>query len=157
MLDGVVVALSQRVLRVIGKGSFWGLLLAVVAIVFQVASASATVGVFSLDRLRVGGSGGAEDYMYTAGDLIFPEGGADTGSYYRFVVTDAAGATKNTPVCRPASDFTTANNTYTIGPADTFSTSVAWKYTLNQYTSATCTGSPAKTAFKSFYVTKATI
>ena len=61
------------------------------AIVFQVGSASATPGVFSLDRLRLGGSAGAENYTYTAGNVIFPDGGVDTGRYYRAVVTDPPG------------------------------------------------------------------
>ena len=88
--------------------------------------------------------------------MIFPEGGADTGSYYRFVVTDAAGATRNSPVCRPASDFPTANNAYTVATTDPPSTATAWRYTLNQYVGSSCTGTPAKTAFKSFYVAKVT-
>jgi hypothetical protein len=135
-----------------------GLLAAAVvtAVAFQVASAPAAVGVFSLDRLRVENAGGAEDYVYTAGKVIFPEGGADTGSYYRFVVTDATGTTRNSPVCRPASDFPTANNAYTVATTDPSSTATAWRYTLNQYVGSSCTGTPAKTAFKSFYVAKAT-
>jgi hypothetical protein len=40
-------------------------------------------GLFALlDRLRLGGSTGAEDYVFT-GNVIFPDGGADTGSYYK--------------------------------------------------------------------------
>jgi hypothetical protein len=128
----------------------------VVVVAFQAVSTRAAPGVFSLDRLRLGGAGGAENYLYTAGNVIFPEGGADTGSYFKFVVTDQAGVTRNSPVCRPASDFQTADNAYTVLASDPSSTSAYWKYTLNQYTSATCSGTASKTAFKSFYVVRAT-
>src|SRR5215213_11309953 len=84
----------------------------------HVASAPAAPGVFSLDRLRLSGATGSENYIYTAGDLIYPDGGADSGSFYRFVVTAPGGAIRNSPSCRPATDFPTANNTYTVQASD---------------------------------------
>ena len=64
------------------------LLVALVAIVVT-SQAPATPGVFSLDRLRLGSVAGPENYLYTAGNSIYPDGGIDAGAfYYRVVVTD---------------------------------------------------------------------
>jgi acid phosphatase type 7 len=123
----------------------------------QVATAPAAPGVFSLDRLRLGNATGPENYLYTAGDVIHPEGGVDSGSFYRFVVTAPGGAITNSPSCRPASDFPSADNTYTLGVSDPTSTATSWRYTLEQYSTSACTGSPTKTTFKSFFVAKATV
>jgi len=137
-----------------------GILLAALALLcatsLLAASAPAANGVFSFDRLRLGGASGTETYLFTAGNVIYPEGGADTGRYYRFVVTDSGGATHLTTACQPASQFNTADNTYTVAANDPLSGSAGWKYTLNQYTSSTCTGSPGKTASKTFYVARVT-
>src|SRR5262245_36512061 len=138
------------------RGSLLAAIAALSAASLLAASAPAANGVFSFDRLRLGGAGGAETYVFTAGNVVYPEGGADTGRFYRFVVTDSAGVTRNTPVCRPESQFNTANNTYTIGANDPLSGSAGWRYTLNQYTSSTCIGSPSRTANKTFYVAQAT-
>ncbi|MDQ3889734.1 MAG: Ig-like domain-containing protein, partial [Actinomycetota bacterium] len=117
------------------------------------ASAPAAQGVFSLDRLRLGGAAGPENYLYTAGDTIFPDGGADAGTYYRFLVTDASGVVRNpASPCRPASEFPLADNTYTVRGADPISTAASWKYTLQQFANSTCSGSPAKTLSLSFQV-----
>ncbi len=129
---------------------------AVVAALMLVVAASSTPaapGVFSFDRLRLGGASGPENYLFTAGDVIVPEGGADTGSYYKFIVTDSAGAVRNGSFpCTPAASFTTAGNSYTIKATDPVSTKTPWKYTLNQYANSTCTGTAAKTASKNLNV-----
>jgi hypothetical protein len=138
------------------RGALLAAIAALSAVSLLAASAPAANGLFSLDRLRLGGAGGTETYVFTAGNVIYPEGGVDTGRFYRFVVTDSGGVTRNTPVCRPESQFNSANNTYTIGANDPLSGSAGWRYTLNQYTSSTCTGSPSKTANKTFYVAQAT-
>ncbi len=138
-----------------GRALLSALAFVLALMVFHVASASANPGVFSLDRLRLGGAAGAENYVYTAGDLIYPDGGVDAGTYYRAVVTDASGATRNSPVCRLYNNFPTVD-TYTIGSTDPASTGTPWKYTLNQYANPSCTGTPAKMAAKNFYVAKPT-
>ncbi len=131
-------------------------LIAVLAVILQAGVAPAAPGVFSFDRLLSGGSGGPENYVYTAGDVIYPAGGADTGSFYKFVVTDSAGVARNpASPCLPASAFETFDHAYAVQASDPISTATPWRYTLNQYTNAACGGSPAKTAFKSFYVAKA--
>ncbi|MDQ3890478.1 MAG: Ig-like domain-containing protein, partial [Actinomycetota bacterium] len=116
------------------------------------ASAPAAPGVFSLDRLRLGGTAGPENYLFTAGDTIFPDGGADAGTYYRFLVTDASGTIRSSSPCTPASEFATADNTYTVKGADPSSSAASWKYTLQQFANSTCSGSPAKTASSSFHL-----
>src|SRR5262245_4023813 len=151
--------LVHRLLRGPGRWARGGLLAALAALsaaALMAGSAPAASGVFSLDRLRLGGPGGTETYVYTTGNVLYPEGGVDLNRFYRFVVTDSAGVTRNSPVCLPESQFATADNTYTIGAGDPLSGSAAWRYTLNQYTTSNCSGTPSKTAFKSLYVARAT-
>ena len=127
------------------------------AIMLTVGPAPAATDVFSLDRLRLGSLSGPENTIYTAGDVIVPEGGADIGTYYRFVVTDASGAVRNgSSPCTPAGQFGTADNSYTVSASDEPSTATPWKYTLNQYPTSSCTGAAAKTTSKTFYVARAT-
>ncbi len=133
------------------------LLALIASLSLQVSAAQATPNVFSFDRLRSGGSFGPENYVYTAGNVIFPDAGVDPGTFYKFVVTDSAGVNRNPSFpCTPAASYPVANNAYTVAPSDPPSTGAAWKYTLNQYGNANCTGTPAKTTFKSFYVAKLT-
>src|SRR5215218_5683138 len=109
-------------------------------------AADAAAGVFSLDRLRLGSTAGAEDYLFTAGDLVVPDGGVDSGAYYKIVVTDSAGAVRNPAfACSSAASWTFAANAYAIATGDPPSGSAPWKLTLNQYTGSTCSGTPAKT------------
>jgi hypothetical protein len=116
----------------------------------------AAEGVFSLDRLRLGSVSGPENYVFSAGDVVFPEGGADAGTYYMFVVTDVGGVTRNPAfACTPAASFSSNDNSYTIQATDPVSTGTSWRFTLQQFTNATCSGTPAKTAFKSLYVASA--
>jgi len=53
-----------------------------VAVTFVVAASStpAAPGIYSLDLLRLG-AGGPENYLFTAGNMIVPDGGTDTGTY----------------------------------------------------------------------------
>jgi Concanavalin A-like lectin/glucanases superfamily/Calcineurin-like phosphoesterase len=120
-------------------------------------SSNAALGTFSLDRLRLGGSSGPENYIYKAGDGIFPGGGVDSRTYYKFVVKDAAGRVRNPSFpCTAAAAFATTDNRYTVQPTDPVSNGTSWKFTLNQYTSSACRGTPSKTLTKKFYVAKAT-
>src|SRR5438270_11212720 len=124
-----------------------GLVLAA-AVVGSSAPSSAATRVFSLDRLRVGGSARAEDYVFTAGDVVYPEGGVDRGPYYKLVVTDAASTVRNPSFpCVSSAAFSSTDNTYTIQANDPISTGTSWKLTLQQFRNSTCTGS-AKTASK---------
>ncbi len=120
---------------------FVAALAAVAVIILRSSTAPAAVGVFSLDRLRLGDGAGPESYIYTAGNTIFPDGGVDPATYYKFVVKDAAGTVRNPSFpCTPAASFTSTENRYSVQPADPVSTGTAWKFTLNQYTNSGCTG-----------------
>jgi hypothetical protein len=140
-----------------GYGIFALLVIALTA-ALRASTAPAASGVFSLDRLRLGGSSGAEDYVFTAGNVIFPDGGADTGSYYKFVVTDSGGTVRNPGFpCTPASSFSSTDNTYLVQASDPASTGTGWMYTLKQYATSDCTGGATKSASKTFYVAQATV
>jgi hypothetical protein len=132
-------------------------LVLVAAVVGSSAPSSAATGAFSLDRLRVGGSAGPENYVFAAGDVVYPEGGVDAGSYYKVVVTDASSAVRN-PLspCGSAAAFTSADNTYRVQSTDPVSTATSWKLTLQQFRTSSCSGTPTKTASKKFFVAKAT-
>src|SRR5215211_1811453 len=125
-------------------------------VLLQVGIAPAAPGVFSFDRLRLGSASGPENSLFTSSDVVYPEGGVDSGAFCRLVVTAPGGAVRNSPLCRPAADFLTADNTYALAAADPTSTSTPWRYALEQYTTSACTGSPTKTASKSFFVASAT-
>jgi len=128
-----------------------GLILIVAA-----APTPAAPGVFSLDRLRVGSGSGSENYVFTAADVIVPEGGTDPGTFYKFIVTDAAGVVRNGAFpCTPAASFATTDNSYTVKPTDPVSTKVQWKYTLNQWPTSACSGAAAKTVAKTLNVARA--
>ena len=62
-----------------GKTTVLALLVGAFIVLLQATSAPATPGVFSLDRLLLGSPAGAETYVYTAGNVIVPDGGADLG------------------------------------------------------------------------------
>jgi hypothetical protein len=125
--------------------------------VLQSASAPAAPGVFSLDRLRLGGPAGAENYLFTTGNVIYPEGGVDAGAFYKVVVTDGSGAVRNGAFpCTAAGLFETTDNSYTVKTTDPVSTSVSWRLTLQQFGTSACAGTPAKSAFKAFNVAKLT-
>jgi hypothetical protein len=114
--------------------------------------------VFSLDALRLAGPGGPANYIYTNGNAIYPDGGVDRGTYYRFRVSDSGGTVRNGSFpCTPASAFSRTENRYVVAPTDPVSTRRAWKYTLQQFNNAKCARSPVKTATKRFYVARATV
>src|SRR2546429_7667467 len=71
---------SRRVRRALAYGLFALLVIALIA-ALQASAAPAASGVFSLDRLRLGGSSGAEDYVFTAGERHFSLAGGATGSH----------------------------------------------------------------------------
>src|SRR5919204_321546 len=73
------------VMHIPRRGAWAALVLGIVISAVASSAAPATPGVFSLDRLLLGTGSGPENYMYTAGDRIFPDGGVDPGSFYRFV------------------------------------------------------------------------
>ena len=133
------------------------LLAILAAILLQAGGASATPNVFSFDRLRLGSAQGPENYVFTTGNVIYPDAGVDPGTFYKVVVTDSSGVVRNPGfACTGAASFPVTNNTYTVTPNDPPSAGAAWKYTLNQYNNSNCTGTAAKTTFKVLYVAKAT-
>ena len=139
------------------RGAWAALVVGIVISAVASSAAPATPGVFSLDRLLLGTGSGPENYTYTAGDRIFPDGGVDPGSFYRFVVADAGGVVRNPSfACTPAASFTSSDNTYVVQAGDPVSTGSAWTYTLRQFANSSCTGTPTKTISKSFYVARAT-
>src|SRR5215218_5899537 len=148
---------SRGVAR-LGARLLLGAVVAAAAVgILQSASAPAAPGVFSLDRLRLGGSAGGENYLFTAGNVVYPEGGVDAGAFYKVVVTDGGGIVrKGAFPCTAAGLFETTNNTYTVATNDPASTSQSWRLTLQQFPTAACSGTPAKSAFKAFNVAKLT-
>jgi hypothetical protein len=137
--------------------AFWAGLVALGVVGSSIPATAATTS-FSLGHLRLGDSSGPEDYVFTTGDVVFPDGGADTGSYYRAVVRDAAGTVRDPEFpCTSAAAFASTNNTYTVQASDPPSTSTSWTFTLQQWNNATCTGNPTKTASKKFFVAKPTV
>jgi hypothetical protein len=134
------------------------LALAIVGALTYVDHPSAADGAFSLDRLRLGGASGPENYVFTTANVIYPDGGVDPGTYYRFVVTDRANVVRNPSFpCTPAASFTSSDNTYTVAASDSVSIATPWKVTLNQYTNSTCAGTAAKTINKTFRVARANL
>jgi hypothetical protein len=124
---------EQRVAVVVAAVAVVVLLLGALS----VGRADGAPGVFSLDRLRLGGPAGAEDYVFTKNDVVYPDGGVDAGAYYRVVVRDASNVVRNGSFpCTPASAFATTDNAYTIKATDPTSTALTWKFTLEQYAGA---------------------
>src|SRR5262245_37819044 len=99
------------------------------------AQAAFTDG-FGLSKLTVGGS---EDYLFTAGDKIVPTGNVDNGKYYDIVVTDPNGVRRNSFARTATSNFSTADNSYTIQASDPITTSKAYTFTLREFADATTT------------------
>src|SRR5947207_1499315 len=64
---------------------------------------------FSLTKLHVGSISGAEDYDYTAGDKVVPEGAVDSGKFYDIVVTDSSGVRRNAFARTSTSNFSTTD------------------------------------------------
>src|SRR6266536_1090689 len=97
-----------------------------------------------------------EDYVFTVGNTIVPEGGVDNNKYYDIVVTDSTGAARSLFARRQTSQFSTADNSYTIQPNDPASTATAYKFTLREFDDATTT-TVKKSSTKTFYVAKPTL
>src|SRR6266511_1031924 len=111
---------------------------------------------FGVSRLRLGSAAGAENYIYTVGDVIYPEGDVDNSKWYRFEVRDASNVLRSSFACTPTSSFSTTNNTYTVQSSDPVSTSADYTFRLTQYNNNTCS-SVDKTASQAFEVAKATV
>jgi hypothetical protein len=118
--------------------------------------ASAGAASFGISKLRHGSASGAEDYLYTAGNVIFPDASVDSNRYYRFVVRDSNGAQRGSVPCTSTNGFSSTNNTYTVPSDAPVSTTSAWRYTLEEFTNSSCTGTPAKSDSSYFDVAKAT-
>ena len=94
---------------------------------------SSAAAVFGLGKLRVGSSTGSENYLYTTGDVIFPEATPDAGQYYTLTIKDSSGAVQGSVFCTPTGNYSTNNNTYTVQSDDPLSGSSGWSYTINQF------------------------
>ena len=119
---------------------------------------------FGLTKLRLGTSAtDPENYIFTAGDSIFPEASVDPrdaghpNRSYKFTVMDAAGTVRNTPTCtaNPLSGGDVAV-IYTVQAGDPVSNAGDWTFLLEQFTNSICTTLEKDTS-KTFDVAKATI
>jgi subtilase family protein/Calx-beta domain-containing protein/fervidolysin-like protein len=125
-----------------------------------------SIGSANLMRLHFGTAAGPENYLFTAGDVIVPEGTVSASSRYKFAVTDPAGGSHGTFACtlapatpsNPPIDGT--SNSYTVQASDPLSSANDWTFTLRQYasTDTTCSGTPtgSNVDSKAFDVAKAT-
>src|SRR5262249_24638818 len=131
------------------------LVLTTVLVACAVAPGIASAAPWGLSKLRVGGSLGAEDYLYTAGNTVYATGKANAGSHYRFVVSDPSGAVRSTSDCAVVPSGGNVHRTYAVQPSDPASTVTAWQFQFQQYSNAGCTGSPARTSSLYFDVATA--
>jgi len=115
------------------------------------ASADATIS-----KLRHGSASGAEDYLYTSGNVIFPEAHVDSNMYYRFAVRDSSGVQRGSVPCTSTASFPSTNNTFTVQGDVPTSTGIAWSYTLDEFKNSSCSGTPQKSDTSYFDVAKAT-
>ncbi len=121
-----------------------------------------TIGAANLMRLHLGTAAGPENYIYTAGDTIVPEGTVAAGTRYQIAVTDPVGGSHGSFTCTltatGAIDGT--NNSYTVLASDPLSNATDWTFTLRQYAASntTCSGTPTANNVdsKTFQVAKAT-
>ena len=117
--------------------------------------ASAGAASFGISKLRHGSANGAEDYLYTAGNAIFPDASVDSNRYYRFVIRDSSGAQRGSVPCTSTNSFSSTNNTFTAPSDAPVSTATAWRYTLDEFTNSSCSGTPAKSDTIYFDLAKA--
>jgi hypothetical protein len=115
------------------------------------ASADATIS-----KLRHGSASGAEDYIYTSGNVIFPEAHVDSNMYYRFAVRDSSGVQRGSVPCTSTASFPSTDNTFTVQGDVPTSTGIAWSYTLDEFKNSACSGTPARSDTSYFDVAKAT-
>src|SRR6266550_2626957 len=121
-----------------------------------------TIGAANLIRLHLGIAAGPENYIYTEGDTIVPEGTVAAGTRYQIAVTDPVGGSHGSFTCTltatGAIDGT--NNSYTVLASDPLSNATDWTFTLRQYAASntTCSGTPTANNVdsKTFQVAKAT-
>jgi hypothetical protein len=110
----------------------------------------------TISKLRHGSATGVEDYLYTSGNVIFPEAHVDSNTYYRFVVRDSSGAQRGSVPCTSSDRFSSTNNTFTLQGDVPVSTGTAWSYTLDEFKNSSCTGTPVKSDRAYFDVARAT-
>jgi hypothetical protein len=111
---------------------------------------------FGISTLRLGSASGPEDYLYTAGDVIFPRASVDANKYYRFVIKDSGGTQQGSVACTSTNSLSATNNTFTVQSDDPVSTGTSWSFTLQQFDNSSCSGTPAKTDSLYFDVARAT-
>ncbi len=111
---------------------------------------------FGIAKLRAGSSTAPENYVYTSGDLIVPQGSTDSGKYFRVSVRDSAGGVRAATACAISPAGGSLVHSYPVQPGDPPSTGTAWQYRLEQFTNPLCTGSPEKSASLYFTVARVT-
>ena len=126
------------------------------AILAMLACAAPAQAGFGLTKLHSGSAAGPENYAYTSGDAFTAEGGVDNGKWHRFVTSDPAGVVRGQTACtpNPPGGSITGETTYTVPPGAPPSTNKGWRYQLQQFTNASCTGKVAKAAQLYFTVAR---
>ena len=73
---------------------------------------------FGVQKLRQGSAAGAENYLFTDGDLVFAQGTVDAGTFYRFSVLDAGGSVRSSSSCIQTLFKKSATYKYALQPTD---------------------------------------
>src|SRR5215207_11113532 len=125
------------------------------AIAFSCLPQAADAAPFGVQKLRQGGSTGAENYVYTDGGVVFGQGTVDAGSYYRFTVLDPTGTVRSSSNCIQALFKKGATWKYTIQPTDPVTTTTGWRFRIDEWTNLACSDAPAKSGSLYFNVARA--
>jgi hypothetical protein len=141
-----------------------------VAALFLMFPAGAAAGPgFGIQKLRLGSTTGLEDYLYTAGNTIVAQGGADKGNFYtRFTVSQPGSVVAGVYTPGPAVMTTgcvrvpsngVVTSTYTVKSSDPASGTYPYQFRLDEFTTSACSGTPAAGKTKSLYfdVAKASV
>jgi hypothetical protein len=131
-------------------------LLAVLAALIALAAvpSSADAATFGLTRLRQDTATGAENYLFTDGNVVIAQASVDI-AYYRFSVLDAAGTVRYSSACTQSLVKGSASSTYAIQPTDPTTGATAWRYRVDEWNNFACSGTPAKTSSKYFDIARA--
>src|SRR4051794_24098880 len=132
-----------------------GLAAAVLAALTLLLAPASAHAAFGLTKLRLDAPTGTENYIFAAGDEIFPEGSGDANKYNRMTVTDSSGTVRSQTPC--ALNGSGLPGSYTVLPTDPPASGTSWSYTLDQWDTAACSGAPKKTAAEYFMVAKAQV
>ncbi len=111
---------------------------------------------FGIDKLRRGTASGIENYLFAAGDVIYPDASVDTGKWFKVEVRDAGGTLRGgIAACTPNASFNATTASYLVKATDPPSNAADWTFTLIQYKDASC-ATEDKTDAQAFDVVQAT-